>query len=52
LADRIADFLFLCTMIGVIAVIFWSVKSDKLSDDEKTTGLLAMKHPHDADKDG
>jgi hypothetical protein len=36
----------------VVVVIFWSIKSDKLGDDEKTTGLLAMKHPPAADKDG
>jgi len=38
-------------MIGMFIVIFWSIKNDILRDDEKTTGLLAMKHPDVADKD-
>ncbi|NKB56811.1 MAG: hypothetical protein GKS00_10790 [Alphaproteobacteria bacterium] len=35
---------FIATLLGIFIVVVWCVKNDKLSDDEPTTGLLAMKH--------
>lgn len=37
--------LFLAAIICVAVVLMWSLKNDKVPNDGKTTGLLAMKEP-------
>ena len=39
----IESLLFPIAVAGIVVVIVWCVQNDKLSDDEPTTGLLAMK---------
>ncbi len=43
--------LFLSAIIGVAVVLMWSLKNDKVPNDGKTTGLLAMKEPDGPPKD-
>lgn len=43
--------LFLSAIIGVAVVLMWSLKNDKVPNDGKTTGLLAMKEPPDSPQD-
>lgn len=44
-----AGVLYLLSLVAIVLVVVWSIKNDKIAEDEPTTGLLAMKK-HDPKK--